>query len=240
MPTTSASAVTDHEHFIRWLEDYERAWRSPGTDGLAALFGAGAQYLRSPYEAPLTGLGAIAAWWDTARDGPDEPFTMTTEVVSVSGDTGVARVLVRYGEPVTQEYTDLWVVRFEASGRAARFEEWPYWPGKPYTVDQQTPPVVVGAVEVVTERWAEWVRSGALSSGVYRLPAGGADAQTPHEQDEVYVVLRGAATLVVEDTSHPVRAGSLAFVPATMAHRFVDITDDLEVAVVFAPPESAD
>jgi hypothetical protein len=120
MPTTSASAVTDHEHFIRWLEDYERAWRSPGTDGLAALFGAGAQYLRSPYEAPLTGLGAIAAWWDTARDGPDEPFTMTTEVVSVSGDTGVARVLVRYGEPVTQEYTDLWVVRFEAWGRGGR------------------------------------------------------------------------------------------------------------------------
>jgi len=44
--------------------------------------------------------------------------------------------------------------------------------------------------------------------------------------------------LLVGDVPHPVRAGSLAFVPARVAHRFTDITEDLQVAVVFAPPES--
>jgi mannose-6-phosphate isomerase-like protein (cupin superfamily) len=87
-------------------------------------------------------------------------------------------------------------------------------------------------------RWAEWVRSGDLSGGVYRLAAGATDPQVPHDEDEVYVVLRGAASLVVEGVAHPVRPGSLAFVPARAAHRFTDITQDLVVAVVFAPPES--
>ena len=34
------------------------------------------------------------------------------------------------------------------------------------------------------------------------------------------------------------RTGSVAYVPSRVPHRFVDITDDLEVAVVFAPPEA--
>jgi mannose-6-phosphate isomerase-like protein (cupin superfamily) len=35
-----------------------------------------------------------------------------------------------------------------------------------------------------------------------------------------------------------VRPGSVAYVPSRVTHRFVNVTEDLEVAVVFAPPES--
>ena len=47
---------------------------------------------------------------------------MTAEVVACSGATGVARVQVRYGEPVVQEYLDLWVVtvRGRRPGRPVR------------------------------------------------------------------------------------------------------------------------
>jgi mannose-6-phosphate isomerase-like protein (cupin superfamily) len=228
----------DADRFLAWLDGYERAWRTAGTEGLRELFSEDAEYLESPYEKPHVGLASLGAMWDDGRDGPDEAFSMAREVVSVSGDTGVARVLIRYGDPVRQEYTDLWVVRFDASGRAVRFEEWPYWPGRGYTARPETPPVVVHASNVAGDRWAEWVRSGLLSAGVYRVAAGTPDTQTPHDEDEVYVVLRGVAALVVDDVPHPVRAGTLAFVPARMAHRFVDVTEDLEVAVVFAPPES--
>jgi hypothetical protein len=38
--------------------------------------------------------------------------------------------------------------------------------------------------------------------------------------------------------AHPVRAGTLSFVPAWAPHRFVDVTEDRKVADVFAPPES--
>jgi hypothetical protein len=43
----------------------------------------------------------------------------------------VVRLDVRYGEPVRQEYRDLWVLTFAADGRCRSFEEWPFWPGKP-------------------------------------------------------------------------------------------------------------
>jgi hypothetical protein len=37
----------------------------------------------------------------------DEVFTMASEVVAVDGDTGVAQVEVRYGDPGVQHYRDL-------------------------------------------------------------------------------------------------------------------------------------
>jgi mannose-6-phosphate isomerase-like protein (cupin superfamily) len=233
-----SAGPVDHDRFLAWLDVYERLWRTAGAAGLDALFSEDAQYLQSPYEPPHSGLAEIAAMWEATRDGPDEAFTMERSVVAVDGDTGIARVVVCYGEPVTQEYTDLWLVRFDDTGRATRFEEWPYWPSRGHTAAPRTPTVVVDAAQVAGDRWAEWVRSAALSSGVYRIAAGQPDTQSPHDEDEVYVVLRGAASLVVEDVAHPVHAGTLAFVPARAAHRFVEVAEDLEVAVVFAPPES--
>ncbi len=119
----------DHDDLTRWIDGYERAWRTPGTAGLADLFTPEATYRHSPYAEPVVGLDALARSWEAERDGPDEVFTMTREVLAVDGDTGVVRVVVRYGDPLRQEYTDLWVVRFAPDGRAREFEEWPFWPG---------------------------------------------------------------------------------------------------------------
>jgi hypothetical protein len=118
----------DSTGFLEWIDAYESAWRSPGTDGLARIFGPDAVYLTSPYAEPVVGLDAIATLWEDERDGPDELFTMSHEVVAVAGDVGVARVEVVYGEPVNEQYRDLWVVRFDDAGLAVRFEEWPFWP----------------------------------------------------------------------------------------------------------------
>ncbi len=232
--------TSDHEALMTWVARYEEAWRSPGTDLLAELFTDDAEYLATPYHEPVVGLAAIREFWDEERTGPDEVFTMSAEPVAASGGTAVAKVLVRYGEPVVQEYLDLWVVLFAAdgSGRAQRFEEWPFWPTHGRSA-HRTEPVVLARDEVAPGRWTEWVRSQALSSGVYRIAAGGVDDQLPHREDEVYVVTAGAAVLDVEGTRTPVAPGSVAFVPRRAEHRFVDISEDLEVAVVFAPPESA-
>jgi hypothetical protein len=40
------------------------------------------------------------------------------------------RVEVRYGEPVHQEYRDLWIMQFADDGRCRQLEEWPYAPGR--------------------------------------------------------------------------------------------------------------
>ena len=111
-----------------WIRAYERAWRTAGTERLAGLFAAGATYRTAPFEEPYRGLAAIAELWEREREGPDEPFTMESEVVAVEEDTGVARVEVRYGGPHPRTYRDLWIVTLDADGRCVAFEEWPFWP----------------------------------------------------------------------------------------------------------------
>jgi hypothetical protein len=99
-----------------WIERYERLWRTPGTDGLTELFSADVTYMPSPWRKPIRGLEALAAFWDEEREGPDERFTLKSEVVAVEGDVGVARVEVTYGRG--QRWRDLWVVRLDADGSA--------------------------------------------------------------------------------------------------------------------------
>jgi mannose-6-phosphate isomerase-like protein (cupin superfamily) len=89
------------------------------------------------------------------------------------------------------------------------------------------------------QRYIEFLRVPALSLGLYRLPAGGVDAQQPHTEDEVYLVLAGRARLSFGEHDQPVGPGSLVFVPARLPHRFHAIEEDLSVLVVFAPAESA-
>ena len=125
--------VTDRALVKRWLADYEAAWRSPGTASLAGLFTADASYLQAPYEQPVTGLDAIARMWDAEREGPDEVFTLATSILAVDGPVAVVRAEVRYGDPLRQEYRDLWVIRLDDDGRCSWFEEWPYWPGRPFS-----------------------------------------------------------------------------------------------------------
>lgn len=93
------------------MDGYESAWRTPGTHGLATLFSEDATYLHSPYAEPVVGLAQIRNMWDEERDGADEVFTIGSEIVAVEGDTAVVRAVVRYGDPIRQEYTDLWVLR---------------------------------------------------------------------------------------------------------------------------------
>jgi len=88
-------------------------------------------------------------------------------------------------------------------------------------------------------QYREHVRSAALSVGTYCIPVGGKDGQHPHVEDEVYMVVRGRATLRTRDGDHEVGPGSVVFVPAGEHHQFDDVSEDLSIVVVFAPPEGA-
>jgi uncharacterized protein (TIGR02246 family) len=119
----------DNDAVMAWVAEYERAWRDDDVAGLDRIFTPDARYLHSPYATPLDGLDAIREHWSD-----DTPFTMTAAPVAVAGRDAVVRVTVQYGGETPQEYLDLWVLRFADDGRAELFEEWAYWPGKPYNV----------------------------------------------------------------------------------------------------------
>jgi hypothetical protein len=85
-------------------------------------------YLHSPHAKPVIRLKRLARDWKAEREDPDEVLTIVTQILAVDatakeGPTGVTRVLIRYGEPVRQEYQDLRVVVFAPDGRARRFKE---------------------------------------------------------------------------------------------------------------------
>lgn len=100
-----------------------------------------------------------------------------------------------------------------------------------------------GVEQLLAERAAaatpylEFLRSGALSAGLYVLPAGAVDGQSPHDEDEIYVVMAGRSKFTSGGQEIDVTRGDTIFVPAHEAHRFHDIAEDLQVVVVFAPPE---
>lgn len=85
------------------------------------------------------------------------------------------------------------------------------------------------------QSYAQFLEVPAMSMGIYKLPAGGVDGQNPHLEDEAYYVLSGRAKIEVEGEVQPVGPGSLIFVPAHAPHRFIEITEDLDLLVFFAP-----
>ena len=84
----------------------------------------------------------------------------------------------------------------------------------------------------------EFIRSDGMSVGLYILAAGGVDSQSPHAEDEIYVVVSGKARFTGGDLTDEVASGDTIFVPARERHFFHDIRESLELIVVFAPPET--
>ena len=53
----------------------------------------------------------------------------------------------------------------------------------------------------------------------------GTDYQSMHEQDELYLVLKGNGVLVIDGSRHSFVAGDALFVAANTNHRFVEFTE---------------
>lgn len=85
--------------------------------------------------------------------------------------------------------------------------------------------------------YLEFLRVPDLSMGLYVLPPGATDPQSPHTEDEVYCVVSGKAKIKVGDEDQDVGAGSIVYVEKSVEHRFHSIEEELQVLVFFAPAE---
>ena len=90
---------------------------------------------------------------------------------------------------------------------------------------------------VTNKLYLEFLKVPDLSMGLYVLPAGGTDPQSPHTEDEVYYVVSGRAQIKVADDNCTVQAGSILYVEKNVEHRFHSIEEELTVIVFFAPAE---
>ena len=85
--------------------------------------------------------------------------------------------------------------------------------------------------------YLEFLKEDSLSMGLYVLPAGGSDGQSPHTEDEVYYVVSGRGMFFHAGENVVAQPGSILYVAAHVEHRFHSITEDLKVLVFFAPAE---
>ena len=83
-------------------------------------------------------------------------------------------------------------------------------------------------------QYQEFLRVPSLSCGVYHLPKGAKDMQTPHDEDEVYFVLEGSANMKVSGEMKEVTSGDILYVKATEEHSFFEINEDMTLLVFFA------
>ena len=86
--------------------------------------------------------------------------------------------------------------------------------------------------------YLEFLHVPSMSAGVYVLSPGSADPQKPHNEDELYYVVRGRASMRIGTEERKVSAGSAIFVDAHQPHHFYDVTEELLVLVFFAPAET--
>jgi mannose-6-phosphate isomerase-like protein (cupin superfamily) len=97
---------------------------------------------------------------------------------------------------------------------------------------------VLPRIPTVGTRSAEAFRHGSLLVKVY-APRGH-DPQTPHKQDEIYIVMTGTGRFVTGADARAFAPGDMLFVAAGVAHRFEDFSDDLVLWVVFWGPEGGE
>jgi len=86
--------------------------------------------------------------------------------------------------------------------------------------------------------WQEFLNVPSLFCGIYELPAGGTDTQTPHAEDEVYYVLEGEGVFICEsqggELRQEVHPGSILFLEKNKKHRFADFPQGLKLLVFFS------
>ena len=90
------------------------------------------------------------------------------------------------------------------------------------------------ANRVAADEYQEMLRHGTMSVGLYTPRE--VDKQSPHDQDEVYIVASGTGVFALGDERMPCAPGDTFFISAGARHRFEDFSEDLAVWVVFYGP----
>jgi mannose-6-phosphate isomerase-like protein (cupin superfamily) len=88
------------------------------------------------------------------------------------------------------------------------------------------------------QRSAPVMAHGSMLVKFYRPR--GSDPQTPHDQDELYLIARGHGIFVRSGERHRFQPGDILFAAAGEMHRFEEFSDDFETWVIFYGPKGGE
>jgi ketosteroid isomerase-like protein len=104
-----------------WMNGYLKAWESNDPEDIRAIFTEDATYRTQPYGAPWRGHQEIIDGWTEAGDTPGN-HRFEWHVLAIAGDLAFVQGETIY--PDSSDYSNLWVIRLAADGRASDFTEW--------------------------------------------------------------------------------------------------------------------
>ena len=93
-------------------------------------------------------------------------------------------------------------------------------------------------LEKTSQAFLELFKHGSLNVEIYKPELH--DKQTPHDRDEIYVIIAGSGVFVNDGHKVNFKAGDFLFVPAGIAHRFSNFTTDFSTWVFFYGPEGGE
>lgn len=106
-------------------------------------------------------------------------------------------------------------------------------------MQRYTPDSALTSLHALKDKtFVELFKHGSLSIEIYQPK--GTDLQKPHTRDEVYVVVSGRGYFVNGQTRQAFEPGELLFVPAGVAHRFEEFSEDFSTWVIFYGPEGGE
>lgn len=114
-------------HFTRWLTAYGRAWETGDAAAVVGLFAPDAAYHETPFDPPMVGLEAIAAYWREGAGQGQRDVSFHFEVLSVAGDLGLCHWSAEFVRVPSASHVQLdgvMAVRFDGDGRCVEFREW--------------------------------------------------------------------------------------------------------------------
>ena len=93
-------------------------------------------------------------------------------------------------------------------------------------------------LEESEEKFKTVFKHGTLSVEIYKPEQ--VDLQTPHDRDEVYIIVSGTGEFLNGEERVKFGPGDFLFVPAYREHRFENFSEDFSTWVLFYGPEGGE
>lgn len=94
------------------------------------------------------------------------------------------------------------------------------------------------AADPQNRRYKDLMQHGSMRVGLYALRED--DPQSPHTQDEIYIVASGSGEFFNDGERKPFGPGDIIFVKAGAEHRFENFSEDFQTWVVFWGPDGGE
>ena len=120
------------DQFATWLDDYITAWRSRDPEAIGRLFSGNCAYSYDGGHSTFLGREAIVEAW-LAEEEPGE-WDAAYEPLAIEDEVHVSIGSTRYADEagaLRDEYSNIFVCRFDAAGQCTQFSEWWMRPPSP-------------------------------------------------------------------------------------------------------------